>query len=225
VIAFIDLIKVAKEKEYFTWMDTNGIKLGKSMQFCQELKGAGLDRISLTVLTTRPEVYKQLTGANGGTFEYNQRGLDNAVKVFGNKVDINTVFTKKNASDMPALMDLARKYSIDLRILELASAYDSTDNLYIPITQLKQKLGLNGGKINRSTCDKEYSLGEINLMIRSPAGLRGVKPSEPDFIWLSPDGQLKDLKGKEICLMEEIRSQNVTELEVKIDQFLRNENK
>jgi len=215
----VDLIKEAKDNNYFTWMDTNGIKLGKDIEYCKRLKEAGLDRITISVLATDQQIYNDLTGANGKLFYFNQQGLKNAVKLFGKNVDINTVFTKKNSQDMINILKLAEKLSVDLRVLELVGKYDKTNNLYVPISEFKQIMNLNGGTINKKTCDEEYFVNGIKIMIRLPAGL-GEDTPEPDFVWLTPDGYIKNVRGEELYLLDEIKSRNKQELEKKINKFL-----
>ena len=196
-------------------MDTNGIKLA-DRQFCEQLKTAGLDRVSITMLATKPEIYADLAKANDGLFRRNQTGLKNAVDVFGNAVDINTVLTTYNFSNMGSLIDLASEYSINLRVIELADSYDSTGDLYVPVAKLKQELGLNGGTINCGTLDEEFDYNSIKLMFRSPAGLEGVKLSRPDFVWFTPDGCLKNVEGQEVSLLEEIKSRDKQRLDLKL---------
>lgn len=60
-----DLIRVGKELGYVEVMlTTNGIKLGKSVKYCQELKDAGLDAVYLSFDGTTPETYKKIRGVN-----------------------------------------------------------------------------------------------------------------------------------------------------------------
>lgn len=91
---------------------TNGLLLEK---LCEPLKDAGLKRINLSLDSTDEAIYKKITGAE---LKPVLSALYKAIETF-DTVKINAVLLK-GVNDKPdGLIDLARKYPITVRFIEL----------------------------------------------------------------------------------------------------------
>ncbi len=91
---------------------TNGLLLEK---LCKPLKNAGLDRINLSLDSTDEAIYKKITGAE---LKPVLSALYKAIETF-DTVKINAVLLKGVNDEPDGLIDLARKYPITVRFIEL----------------------------------------------------------------------------------------------------------
>ena len=95
-----------------TALTTNGLELAK---LCLPMKEAGLKRINISLDSTDPEIYKNITGADLTPV---LEGLYKAIEVFDN-VKINAVLLKDINSNPDGLFKIAENYPVTVRFIEL----------------------------------------------------------------------------------------------------------
>jgi len=120
-------------------LTTNGILLPK---YAKELKEAGVSRLNLSLDTLDKDKYKYMSRI--GTLDDALRGLDAALNAGFDKVKINAVLIGGfNDDEIPALAGLTRRYSVDLRFIELMPMHDGGEfdpSSFIPCTRVLDAL-------------------------------------------------------------------------------------
>ena len=105
-------------------MTTNGLLLAG---YAERLKEAGLARVNVSLDTSKPEKFKQITGLDA--LEEVIRGIEGASKAGLNPVKVNMVLLKGvNEDEVTSMIRLAREKNIILQIIELESPDE--DELY-----------------------------------------------------------------------------------------------
>lgn len=95
-------------------MTTNGILLGDCLE---QLKDAGLDAVNVSLDTLRADTYREITGFAGL-----DRVLDSIRRAVGQgfPVKINVVLQQGvNEAEWRSLAELAKKYPVDVRFIEM----------------------------------------------------------------------------------------------------------
>ncbi|MBQ9032447.1 MAG: GTP 3',8-cyclase MoaA [Parasporobacterium sp.] len=106
------------------------------------LKEAGVKRINISLDTLNEEKYRYIT--RRGDLSQALSGIEAAVSAGFDKIKINAVLIGGfNEEEIPALAELTRKYSADVRFIELMPMYDGGEfgpDAYIPCERVKEVL-------------------------------------------------------------------------------------
>ena len=162
-------------------LTTNGTLL---MDYAEDLKKAGLDRVNISLDTLDAFRYSQITRC--GDFTQVMGGISAALNAGFKKIKINTVLLGGfNDDEIKAMVDLTKDYDIDLRFIELMPMLDTSmpEEAYIPnsivlekvpeleslgvegVAQIYQKPGYKGriGLISPISCSFCSSCNRIRL--------------------------------------------------------------
>ncbi len=94
-------------------MTTNALQMHR---LAEPLREAGLDRVTVSVDSLRPDRYREITG--GGRFEAFERGLEATVRAFG-RVKLNVVVIRGvNDDEVAAFATLAKERDWTVRFIE-----------------------------------------------------------------------------------------------------------
>ena len=105
-------------------LTTNGIML---KELAPSLKDAGVTAVNISLDTTDPEQYKQLTGFDGLQKVFD--GIAECEKVGLSPLRLNAVLIKgQNDSQAESLINIARNRKIDVRFIELMPFSDEGEN-------------------------------------------------------------------------------------------------
>lgn len=95
-------------------LTTNGILLPK---MAKDLRGAGVDRINLSLDTLDADRYRKIT--RGGNLEDALRGLDSALETGFERIKINTVLLPETSvSEIRQIAELTMRLPVDVRFIE-----------------------------------------------------------------------------------------------------------
>jgi len=104
-------------------LTTNGILLPK---FANELKSAGVNRINISLDTLKHTTYNEITRVNA--LDEALEGLRIALETGFDAIKVNVVLIGGvNDGDILDLLDLTRKYKLDVRFIELMPIGECTD--------------------------------------------------------------------------------------------------
>ncbi len=104
-----DIIRKGKELGFIeTMLSTNGVRMGKSVEYCRELKEAGLDAVYLQFdATDAPEVWKKVRGVN--LWPLKKKVIENCRKVGLHGVILVPVIAKGvNDNQVGPILDFAK---------------------------------------------------------------------------------------------------------------------
>ena len=105
-------------------LTTNGINL---KEYAKSLKDAGVTAVNISLDTTDPEQYKELTGYNGLSKVF--EGIDECEKAGLSPIRLNAVLIKgQNDIQAENLINIARDRKIDVRFIELMPFSDDGEN-------------------------------------------------------------------------------------------------
>ncbi len=104
-----DLIRKGHEVGFIEVMlSTNGVKLGKSVEYCRKLKNAGLDAVYLQFDGCTPETYKKIRGVN--LWPLKQKVIENCREVgLSGVMLVPTVCKGINDHEIGNIMDYAKE--------------------------------------------------------------------------------------------------------------------
>jgi len=109
-------------------MTTNGSLLG---DVAHQLKGAGLDRVNISIDTLNPQKFAHITG--GGKIEDVLRGIDSGIEAGMTPIKLNVVMTEVlSEEDVFYFIDQVHRFPIAVRFIE-----------YMPISRCNVKSGSN----------------------------------------------------------------------------------
>lgn len=95
-------------------LSTNAVLLPK---YAQEIKGAGITRLNVSIDTLSPEKFSDIT--RGGNIEDVILGIDAAIKSGFKSIKINmVVMSNTNTDDITEMLDFAIEKGIDVRFIE-----------------------------------------------------------------------------------------------------------
>ena len=118
---------------------TNGILLP---ELAKPLHEAGVRRLNLSLDTLNPEKYAYITRI--GNLETFWEGFHAAMDAGFEKIKINAVLVGGfNDDEIVPLAELTKKYTVDMRFIEMMPMYDGGDfdsSAYIPYTRVLEKL-------------------------------------------------------------------------------------
>lgn len=123
-------------------LTTNGMLLPE-MAF--DLKAAGLNRVNISLDTFDTERFREMT--RGGDVSKVLQGINRSLEADLKPVKINVVVVRDfNLHELPKFFELARKYPIQVRFIELMPIGVSSDqrNEFVSIAEMKEVLGLKG---------------------------------------------------------------------------------
>ncbi len=170
-------------------MTTNGVRL---RDLAGQLRGAGLDRVNISLNTLDPATYKRVTGTEGLELEDAWDGLIAALKAGFSEVKLNVVVMKGvNDAEIKEFARLSMDFKLSVRFIEffpankrsanLAHAFFTTaetkklvEKAYGPLTELPPARGsgparmfkLTGskGKIGFISGRSDYFCGSCNRL-------------------------------------------------------------
>ncbi|WP_076750346.1 GTP 3',8-cyclase MoaA [Desulfatitalea tepidiphila] len=120
-------------------MTTNGTLLAEK---ASALKAAGLKRINISLDTTDPQGFAELTGRD--LFSAVWQGIMTAREVGFTPIKINAVVLRGcNDDQIEALADLSRRYPFHVRFIEympIATDPHEAEHFFFPITEIAQRL-------------------------------------------------------------------------------------
>ncbi len=178
-------------------LTTNGLLLPG---LAKDLKQAGVSRLNLSLDTLDPEKYAYITRT--GRLETFWAGLDAALEAGFEKIKINAVLIGGfNEDEIRPLANLTRRYSVDVRFIEMMPMYDGgdfTDRAFIPGTRVLELLPEAEPAAPDGGVAKLYRLpgaqGKVGLI--SPINAHFC--AECNRLRLTADGRLKPcLHGKQ----------------------------
>jgi len=171
-------------------LTTNGILLP---QMAQALKDAGVNRLNLSLDTLDPERYAYITRT--GTLDQALAGLKTALDTGFDKIKINAVLIGGfNDDQIRNLVELTRRYPVDMRFIEMMPMYDNPDfseGSYIPCSKVLEALPELQPAEQDGSVARLYRLpdGQGNVGLISPLSAHFC--SECNRIRLTADGKLK----------------------------------
>ena len=178
-------------------LTTNGVALP---QLAGPLREAGVDRLNVSLDTLRPDRFAYMT--RGGRLEDVLRGLEAGAAAGFTGTKLNVVLMKGfNDGEIPAFADLARRYPIEVRFIEL-----------MPIGEGKNAEFLSAEAVLAACPGLRPAEGSgVARRYRFPGGRGAVGLIEPmshrfcgdcDRIRVTADGKLKPClhSGQEIPL-------------------------
>lgn len=195
-------------------LTTNGIRL---KELAKQLKEAGVSAINISLDTTDPEQYKQLTGFDGlqKVFE----GIAECESVGLSPIRLNAVLIKgQNDSQAESLINIAKSRKIDVRFIELMPFSDEGENEKLVIKGediLKQFPFLRAVSSDKTDFEKSVARYYEAEGFKGRIGL--ITPisdkfcSECNRIRLLSDGKVKVCLGNEevIDLMDVIDNEEL----------------
>jgi release factor glutamine methyltransferase len=132
-------IIIQRVRPYFDELDlvTNGYLLA---QYAQELKDAGLDRLTVSLNSSSAANLNRYAGVSA--FASIMRGLEKC-KEIGLPITLNCILSKVNCNELHALIDLAGKFSAKLKLLDLMNLSDAQywKTNYLNFKQIEDQLG------------------------------------------------------------------------------------
>ncbi|MDA8227240.1 MAG: GTP 3',8-cyclase MoaA [Desulfitobacterium hafniense] len=129
---------------------TNGLML-PDMAF--DLKAAGVNRINISLDSLEQLRYEEIT--RGGQVERVIQGIFRSIEAGLSPVKVNCVVVRSfNLDELPRFVELAKRYPIHVRFIELMPIGISSDRRqdFVPIKEMKEILGLK--ELDASTCVK-----------------------------------------------------------------------
>ncbi len=178
-------------------LTTNGLLLPA---LAKDLKQAGVSRVNLSLDTLDPEKYAYITRT--GRLEAFWAGLDAALEAGFEKIKINAVLIGGfNEDEICALADLTRRYSVDVRFIEMMPMYDGgdfTDRVFVPGSRVLELLPEAESVAPDGGVAKLYRLpgAQGNIGLISPISAHFCK--ECNRLRLTADGRIKPcLHGKQ----------------------------
>ncbi|OLS14108.1 MAG: molybdenum cofactor biosynthesis protein MoaA-like protein [Promethearchaeota archaeon CR_4] len=106
----LDIIRKGRELGFSDIMlTTNGVKMAKSKQYCQDLLDAGLDAVYLSFAGTDPEVYKKIYGVD--ITKVKRQALENMRECgYRGVVIVPTIVKGVNDKEIANIMDICKDY-------------------------------------------------------------------------------------------------------------------
>ncbi len=182
-------------------LSTNGTLLAP---IAQQLQGAGIQSINLSLDGLQPDIYRKITG---GSFKEFLSGFRSSLDAGFDQIKINCVLLRGlNQQELRPLVHFAAEHNVPIRFIEL-----------MPLTLLPQQ----GQELFLSIQDSQEILGGANNLIPQPDYLGGHGPARyfrdkttgaivgfigalttPDFcascnkIRLTADGKLRPCLGR-----------------------------
>ena len=171
-------------------LTTNGILLP---QMAQDLKDAGVNRLNLSLDTLDPERYTYITRI--GTLDQALEGLRVALATGFDKIKINAVLIGGfNDDQIRDLVELTRRYPVDMRFIEMMPMYDNPDfdeGSYLPCTRVLEELPELQPVEEDGSVAKLYRLPDAQGNVGLISPLSAHFCSECNRIRLTADGKLK----------------------------------
>ncbi len=171
-------------------MTTNGTLLPK---FAKPLKEAGVTRINISLDTMDSKKYACIT--RGGCYDKAMQGIEAALSAGFDKVKINTVLLGGyNDDEIEVLADLTKKYTVDVRFIELMPMHDGGEfgpEAFIPCSVVLKRLPDLVPVPQNDGVAKLYALPESrgNIGLISPVNAHFCM--QCNRLRLTADGKLK----------------------------------
>lgn len=191
-------------------MTTIGLKLA-DREFCESLRGDGLDGVTISVNTFNSKTYKKMTGARPGDFETMMEGLKNAVDIFGHSVTLNTVLNKWNAKEIPELIEYASKKGLGVKVLEMLDEKGITPpDVYVSLSEFKREEGIKGGKMINPTRELVRIGGARVYLVNSCCARKECNICRKGYnvVRVTSDGKIKTCisnESNELSALNEIK--------------------
>lgn len=165
-----DLIKRLKKipKVRLIKLVTNGVLLDKMVR---SLKDAGLDGLTVSLHSLRPDRYEKITGKN--LLSKALRGVDAAVDA-ELPLKLNVIYCKINSDEVWDYVKLAEEKNINLKFFNLLPITPLAKELYLPIDNLLQELNK---ELKNKFCQRSYYFYEYSSVKNQNITIR-VKASQ-----------------------------------------------
>lgn len=173
-------------------LTTNGVELE---QKAEELRGAGLKRVNISLDSLKAERFRFITGVNA--FDKVMTGIEKAMKVGFHPIKINTVIIRGfNDDEVLDFTDFAREQGLQVRFIEFMPFGDIWDSSKVLTSAevshiIQTKYSLTPDRGHNEGPAKVFSLpgGEGQVGFISPMSSHIC--CECNRIRLTPDGKLK----------------------------------
>ena len=139
VVDFIKKLRKIKKLEDIS-LTTNGFFLS---EYAEKLKGAGLNRVNISLDSLQEEKYKKIT--RGGSLEKVLKGINFALKAGLLPIKINTVLIRGiNDNEVDDFVKLTLKRPLNIRFIEFMPSGEEVigefENKFISVQEIKEKL-------------------------------------------------------------------------------------
>lgn len=148
-------------------MTTNGILLDK---FADELRGAGLNRINISLDTLDPGIYSIITQSDSRYLKNVKEGLESAINAEFYPIKLNMVVLKNlNENSIEEMIDFARRNKIVLQLIELL---EKESPLYLSLNGVEEKLRIRATRVIKRHMHgrKKYFIDNAEVEIVRPHG-------------------------------------------------------
>ncbi len=129
--------KVKKNGFHTIQLSTHGVGLNND-GFCEELIDAGINKFRIPIYGSNSKIHDSVTG-NNGSFESTLSGIK-AVLKNGIKIQISTLITKQNKSDIRNIMRLIDQLEVDDFYIGTPCVAQEDYPFYIPFKDLGKYL-------------------------------------------------------------------------------------
>jgi GTP 3',8-cyclase len=223
----LELIDCAKKFKYKKILITTiGVRLA-SNNYCTSLKKKGINGINFTVNSFDQRIYQQINKSTKEQYDLMRKGLENAIRVFGKKLNINVVLTSLNVKTIPEIINYASKKGVNVKILEMLDEdKKAPEGLYYSPEKFKENLRLLDGK-EITSAKEAFKFKRATILIVNSCCPRkecNICRSGHQVIRITPDGKLKTCiateKG-EIDILKELKKKDDLNIELKFKKALR----
>jgi cyclic pyranopterin phosphate synthase len=175
-------------------LTTNGLLLG---QFANDLRGAGLMRVNISLDTLKPERFKYMTGTD--SWQQVMDGIDAARGAGFGQVKLNVVAIRGyNDDEIADFVRFARDKALHLRFIEFMPVGNAfwEPGKVVPSRDAKQQVERVAALVPSTSAGKE-SVAELYQMPGSAASVGFISPLSDKFcrrcnrLRLTADGFLK----------------------------------
>ena len=193
------LIETSNKEGYLEKrMTTNGLALG-NFDYCKSLKKSGLDGVTVSVNSFNKEIYEKMVGKGRDTYKKMMQGLNNAIKVFGSTVILNTVLTKYNFSDIPNLVEFAKEKGLGVKILDMLDEEKKASSIYVSLSKIKKAMGWKNPSY-KNAIEEIFKFNDAHISLRnSCCGRKECDICREGYhvVRITTDGKLKTCIAKE----------------------------
>ncbi len=176
-------------------LTTNGVLL---RPMADELKGAGLDRINISIDSLEASSYKQITGCD--SMSQVKLGIEKAIEVGLEPVKINAVILKGiNHSQIAALAGMSVGLPVTVRFIEYCPTSNDTPSadVYMPFDEIRRIIENTFGRLSNAKIERNngpaiyFKIKKSNGAIGFIAGRSTVFCRSCNRLRLTCDGKIK----------------------------------
>lgn len=188
-------------------MTTNGVLLANQID---TLKGAGLDRVNVSLDTLRPEKFKTLTG-----FDHLDRvlaGIDMLVSREMFPVKVNVLLLRGfNEDEISNFVEFARMMPVELRFIEKMPIGRQRDTGYLAVSHiekmLKERFGATDSPRKKGETARLFSMKEFRGRIGLISPISRAFCGDCNRLRITADGKIITclLEGTDHCIKSAMR--------------------